>query len=88
MICNNLLINGELVDYKLSNTVKDISDFNKSLTAAGYPFWHIQGVEIISYLCYTQEDVMKCLSAFRLSARRCFISITDEFCEYKRNITL
>lgn len=79
MICNNLLINGELVDYKLSDSVKDISDFNKSLIAAGYPFWQIQGVEIISYMCYTQEDVMRCLSMFRLSPRRCFISPEDEF---------
>lgn len=84
MICTCLLIDNKLVDYRLSQEIKSIGDFNKSLIRAGYPFWLTEGVKVVFTNCATETEAKSYLSSFPLSGKRCFNSVKDEFSSYNK----
>lgn len=77
MICSTLMINKKLVDYKLSNSTKDLSDFSNSLVRAGYPFWHTEGVEVSNIEVAGNAEAMNMLIKIPFAQQRAFDSLTS-----------
>lgn len=77
MILGILTHNGELVDYKLSDTLKELSDFNNSLVRAGFPFWQTEGVEVSNIEVADNAEAMNMLIKIPFAQQRAFVSLTS-----------
>ena len=77
MYCAVLTVNDELVDYKIGEDRKELADFNKSLVAAGYPFW--QEAKVINFAIANTSQAVRWLTSYKMAEKRCFNSITEGF---------
>lgn len=69
------LVEGEVIDFSLSNKKKEVGDFNKSLTMAGFPFWKKCQVE--SKVVKNKREAAKFCDSYPLSDNRVFPSISE-----------
>ena len=77
MFCSTLLVNKELVDYKITDSTKELSDFSNSLVRAGYPFWFDKGVEVENVEVTDTAEAMNTLIKIPFAQKRAFQSLTS-----------
>lgn len=75
MIMSVCLVEGEVIDFSLSDKAKEVSDFNKSLTMAGFPFWKKCQVE--SKVVENKMEAAKFCYSYPLSDSRNFSTISE-----------
>lgn len=71
-----LTIDKELVDYKLSDSIKELSDFNNSLVRAGYPFWFTEGCKVENIEVTDSAEAMNVLIKIPFAKKRSFETLT------------
>lgn len=76
MFCSTLLVNKELVDYKITDSTKELSDFSNSLVRAGYPFWFDKGVKVENVEVVDTAEAMNLLIKVPFARKRAFDSLT------------
>lgn len=81
MYLNICKVDNSIVDFKISTNRKENSDFNKSLVAAGFPFWKECGIDI--WHVDNVENARKILELYPLNKRRVFESIEESMEETK-----
>lgn len=81
MYLNICKVDNKVIDFKISESKKENSDFNKSLVTAGFSFWKDCNIDI--WHVNNMQDAKKILLSYPLNKKRVFESIEESMEETK-----
>lgn len=81
MYLNICKVDNKVIDFKISESKKENSDFNKSLVTAGFSFWKDCNIDILHV--NNMQDAKKILLSYPLNKKRVFESIEESMEETK-----